>query len=68
MGHDFSFEIPRTPENKAALEKIKKEFLSGPMTIYADCGTDGVIPICDVSRHEDCPPEIYEAFIKYITR
>lgn len=61
---DLSFDIPNTPENRAAMKALKKEFMDAPATLYAEDEHGNVFPVANISKHPDCPPGWYEDILK----
>ena len=61
---DISFEIPDTPENRKAMEEMKKEFMDGPCTLYGEDERGQVFPVMNITKHPDCPEGWYEDMLK----
>lgn len=61
---ELSFEIPNTPENKAAMEELKKQCSEMPGTIYGQDGNGNMFPIMNITKHPDCPDGWYEAMVR----
>lgn len=61
---ELSFGIPNTPENKAAMEELKKQCDAMPGTIYGQDKDGKTFPIMNVTKHPDCPDGWYEAMLK----
>lgn len=64
MIDELSFEIPDTPENKAAFEELKKQIADTPATLYAEDKDGNVFPVMNVTRHPDCPDGWYDEILK----
>ena len=66
--NELSFDIPATPENKKAMEELKKLSADYPMTVYGDYDGTEPKPIANIERHPDCPVDVYNAFINSLLR
>lgn len=64
MTNEISFEIPNTPENVRAFEELRKESEKYPFTLYAEDGSGNIVPIADITKHPDCPSELFQAFLQ----
>ena len=66
---NMTFDIPQTPENLAALEQLRAEIASTPLTIYAGVDAEGnPVPVANISKHPDCPEGLYEKVLDKISR
>lgn len=64
---EISFEIPQTPENRKALDELKKtsEQMS-PVTLYGQDTQGKVFPIMTITKDPKCPPGWYESVMRTI--
>lgn len=60
MTNEISFDIPNTPENKAAFEELMAT--DGVETIYIEKQNGELFPVARAERHPDCPKVIYETW------
>ncbi len=64
---DLEFNIPATPENKAAFEELKKLGDTFPLTVYVGVDSTQPVPVMNISKHPDCPnDDLYEELLKRI--
>jgi len=61
---DISFELPDTPENRKAMEELRKEFEDGPCTLYGEDAEGNMHPVMNITKHPDCPEGWYEYMLK----
>lgn len=61
--NEIEFEC--TIKSPNAKEILAKLFDTDTVTVYTELMGD-IIPIADISRHSECPKEIFRSFIKYI--
>lgn len=62
--NDITFEIPNTPENRAAFDELRKQCQEG--TIYCKMKDGTLVPVMNVTKHPDCPDDLYHETLKKI--
>lgn len=63
---NITFDIPNTPENLAAYEKLREESLKGTITAYWEDERGNMIPIANIEKHPECPDKLYKDFLDAI--
>lgn len=66
MTDELSFNIPATPENKKAMEELRKQFMDAPCTLYGTDKNGDIIAIMNIEKHPDCPEGWYDMMLEHI--
>ena len=59
-------EIPNTPNNRAAIKKLKEVLSGTTFTLYVQDSKGKVMPVMDVAKHPDCPEELFSMILNLI--
>ena len=63
---NFEFEIPPTPENLKAFEKLRREFMNETLTIYRKDKEGSVFPMANISKHPNCSADMFKKLLDKI--